>query len=339
MNLHESPGRTGSTIYDVAALAGVSITTISRYLNAPEQVGAGTAERILEAMNSLAYIPHGNAGAKAARKVGRIGVLTPFVTAPSFVLRLDGITRHLRDLDFETIIYAVETPGQLRDYLRSIPGTKRLDGLIVMAMAIDDADTARLRRASLQVVMLEHEHPAFTSIVADGLEGGALAARTFLAKGYLPCGFIGEATVLPYAFQPGAPRLEGYRRELERAGAGLAPEHVRLGENTVADARRMALELLELPAPPRSVFTMSDLQAIGVLKAARERRLRVPEDLAVMGFDDIEEADHLDLSTISQGLAESGRLAAQCLVDRLRHPDRPRQLIRVPVTPVQRRTT
>jgi LacI family transcriptional regulator len=101
----------------------------------------------------------------------------------------------------------------------------------------------------------------------------------------------------------------------------------------------MAGELLDLPAPPRAIFAMSDLQAIGVLKAARQRSIAVPGALAVLGFDDIEAAGFMDLSTVSQSLEESGRVAAQLLIDGIREPGRPRQRVHLDVRVVERDTT
>ncbi len=329
----------GSTIYDVARLAEVSISTVSRYLNTPEKVNKQTGGKILEVMNRLAYIPHGNSGSKASRQIGRIGVLTPYFPSPSFVQRLQGMTPIFRTANFEMVVYIVDTPLQLEEYLHSIPFTKRLDGLIVMSMRIGERDTARLLKANLKVVMIESDHPEFTSIEADSVRGGALAARTFIDKSYFPCGFIGEATVHPYSLQPSDLRLKGYREELARSGHAIRSEHVRLGEGNVEDAKRMALELLTLPKRPRAIFAMSDLQAIGVIKAVRELNLRSPEDVAILGFDDIEAAGYLDLSTISQSLAESGRLAAEVVIGNIQNPDRPRQRIQLQVSVVERGTT
>jgi LacI family transcriptional regulator len=114
---------------------------------------------------------------------------------------------------------------------------------------------------------------------------------------------------------------------------------IRAGKVSVDDACRMAGELLDLPEPPRSIFAMSDLQAIGVLKAARQRSLAVPGALAVLGFDDIEAAGYMDLSTVSQSLEESGRVAAQLLIDSIREPGRPRQRVHLDVRVVERETT
>jgi len=317
----------------------VSISTVSRYLNSPEKVNSETARRIKSSMDHLDYFPQGNAGTRVHRNIGRIGVLTPFFPAPSFVQRLQGMTGVFREAQCEMVVCTVDSPDQLAEYLHSLSFLRRFDGLIIMSMHVAGADALRLAASDLHVVMIESVNPMFTCVDADNVLGGRLAARCFMDKGYLPCAFVGEETSLPYSLQPSGMRLQGYREALEAAGLTLAPEHIRMGKVTVEDARRMAGELLDLPSPPRAIFAMSDLQAIGVLKAARQRGIAVPGRLAVLGFDDIEAADYMDLSTVSQSLAESGRVAAEILIDLTREPERPRRLVHMDVSVMERCTT
>lgn len=339
MKKNSTPLTPGSTIYDVASQAGVSITTVSRYLNNPEKVNTETALRVQAAMDRLAYIPHGNTGSKASRQVGRVAVLTPFFPAPSFVQRLQGMTPVFRQAHCEMVIYTIDEPGQLTELLRSMPFAKRFDGLVVMAMRVTDEEASRLAAAGLQVVLVENHHPLFCGVEADNAVGGALAARHLVERGYTSFGFLGDTNDLAYSLHPGDLRLAGYRGALAEAGFSLADRHVLKGEPTVADGLRMGLELLAGPDRPRAVFAMSDLLAIGLLKAARQTGLRVPEDLAVVGFDDIEAADYMELTTVSQALYESGRLAAELLVGRIREPERPLQTAQLKVSVVVRSTT
>lgn len=329
----------GSTIYDVAEQSGVSISTVSRFLNNPEKVNATTREKIQATMDRLAYIPHGNSGTKAKRQVGRIGVLTPFFPAPSFVQRLQGMTGVFRQAHCEMVIYTVDSPAQLREYLHSIPFSKRLDGLVILSMKVSDADVQRLVHAGVELVLVEQHHPLASSVEADNLRGGGLAAQHFLDRGYQSFGFVGEKIYPPYSLHASEPRLEGYQRTLEKAGLTLESRHIRLGEVTVDDGFRMGTELLSAADRPRALFAMSDLQAIGVVRAARKLGLKVPEEVAIMGFDDIEAASYVDLSTVSQSLNESGRLAAELLVARIREPGRPLQTVQLKVAVVARSTT
>ena len=333
------PGKAESTIYSVASHAGVSISTVSRFLNTPDKVNAEKARRIRSSIDLLDYFPHGHAGMRVHRSMRRIAVLTPFFPSPSFVQRLKGMTGVLRESRCEMVVCAVDSPEQLAEYLRSISLLRRFDGMIIMSMHVGEEETRRLIEDDLHVVMIESVNPRFTCVEADNVLGGRLAARCFLEKGYLPCAFIGEQTSLPYSLQPGNTRLAGYREALQDAGHPLAPELIRTGKVSVEDACRMAGELLDLPERPRAVFAMSDLQAIGVLKEARKRGIAVPHDLAVLGFDDIEAAGFMELSTVSQALEESGRVAAQLLMDRIREPHRPLQRVHLDVRVVERGTT
>jgi LacI family transcriptional regulator len=317
----------------------VSISTVSRFLNSPEKVNIKTAERIKVSMDQLDYFPQGNAGKRVYRSIRRIGVLTPFFPAPSFVQRMQGMTGVFREAHCEMVVCTVDTPEQLAEYMHSISFLRRFDGLIIMSMHVGEEDACRLLESGLHVVMIESVNPLFTCVDADNALGGRLAAQCFLQKRYLPCAFVGEQTSLPYSLQPSGTRLAGFREALEGAGHPLAPGLIRTGKVSVDDACRMAGELLDLAAPPRAIFAMSDLQAFGVLKAARQRRIAVPGTLAVLGFDDIEAAGFMDLSTVSQSLEESGRVAAELLIDSIRDPRRPRQRVHLDVQVVERGTT
>jgi LacI family transcriptional regulator len=317
----------------------VSISTVSRFLNTPGKVNAETARRIQSSMNQLDYVPHGHVGSRVHRNLRRIGVLSPFFTAPSFVQRMQGMSEVFRLAECEMVVCAVDSPEQLSLCLRSVSFLRRFDGLIVISMHIAEEDARRLVGLGLPAVVIESPNPLFSCVDADNVLGGRLAAQCFLAKGYLPCAFLGEKPPPPYSFQPSATRLEGFRQALETAGHVLTPGFVRMGKLAVDDACRMAGELLDLPTPPRAIFAMSDLMAIGVLKAARMREIAVPRSLAVLGFDDIEAADYMGLSTVSQSLLESGRVAARLLIDHIQDGERPLQRVHLEVRLIERETT
>jgi len=247
-------GRGGSTIYGVAAQAGVSISTVSRFLNSPEKVNAETARRIKLSMEQLDYFPHGNTGKRAQRSIRRIGVLTPLFPAPSFVQRIQGMTGVFREAHCEMVICTVDTPEQLSEYLHSISFLRRFDGLIIMSMHLGDEDSCRLAESGLHVVVIESSNPSFTCVETDNVLGGRLAAQCFLDKGYLPCAFIGEETSLPYSLQPSGSRFAGFFETLKAAGQPLPSHLIRTGKVNVDDACRMAGELLDLPQPPRAIF-------------------------------------------------------------------------------------
>src|SRR5512146_1720493 len=132
------------TIYDVAKNAGVSITTVSRMLNTPDKVNAETREKVLAAIDALGFVPKAEARARAMQQTGRIGVITPFFTAPSFIQRLRGIAETLSPKNYELVIYTVDSINHLQGYLSSLPLTGNLDGLIILSLPIEESGVHRL---------------------------------------------------------------------------------------------------------------------------------------------------------------------------------------------------
>jgi DNA-binding LacI/PurR family transcriptional regulator len=327
-----------ATIYDVAESAGVSISTVSRVLNAPEHVHESTRARVLAAIDQLNFVPRADATARARKANRRIGVLAPYFTYLSFTDRLRGVVTALADSSYELVVYSVTSSAQRDGYLTRIALNHGLDGLIVMALAVDETATRRLLSHELATVLVEVTHPSFSCVEIDNDAGGRLAAEFLLQRGYHRCAFVGDSAVPDYAIHTSDWRLLGYQRALEEAGIALPDAYIALAPHGLEQACQQAHTLLDLPVPPTAIFSPSDTQAMGVLKAARERGLRVPQDLAVVGFDDVEFADYLGLTTIRQPLKESGRIAVELLLARLADHSRPVQRVTLPLTLVQRGT-
>jgi len=306
-----------ATIYDVAEIAGVSISTVSRVLNAPEQVQAATRVRVQAAIDQLNFVPRAEATARARKAIRRIGVLAPFFTYPSFVQRLRGVANTLADLAYEMVIYNVESDVRRDGHLASLPVTRRIDGLIIMALPFDSKAAQRLVAHELEVVLIEFTHSLFSSVEINDQAGGLLVARYLLERGHTRCAFVGDSNVPVYSLHTSDERLAGYRQGLIEAGLELPEQYISRAPHSMESARRQTHALFDLPVPPTAIFSPSDTQAMGVLKAARERGLRVPSDLAVVGFDDVDFADYIGLTTVRQPLEESGRVAVDLLLARL----------------------
>ncbi len=330
-----------STIYDVASRAGVSIATVSRALNAPQTVHPATLQRIQEAIDALGFVPKAEASARARRIHRQIGVLAPFfMHYPSFTQRLRGVSSALLDTGFELVVYNVDTPEHVRSYLHTLPITRRLDGLLIISLMLSDEEAARLVKHRLPTVLIEGSHPSLPAVEIDNVEGGEIAADYLLAKGHRRIGFVGGDRQLPgYAIGTSALRFRGFTRALEQHG--IAPILASFAPETASheEARRQALDLLRQPEPPTAIFAGNDTLALGVLKAARELGIRVPEDVAVLGFDDADFAEYIGLSTISQSLEESGRLAVEMLLSMISESSRSSRRIRLPLQVIERDTT
>jgi LacI family transcriptional regulator len=326
------------TIYDVAALAGLSISTVSRVINSPDRVNEATRLRVLTAIEKLNFIPRADARARALQGNHRIGVLTPFFTAPSFVQRLRGIDSALKPSSYELIIYTVDSLARLRGYLTTLPITGHLDGLIIMSLPFDRDTCKSLSEHGVQTVSIEHHQPLFSSVEIDDVYGGYLAAQFLVSKGHRRCAFIGDINPPDYAIRPVILRLQGFRQGLLEAGITLTDETIRSSPYTQEATQKAARELLSLPQPPTAIFAAADIQAITILKVAREMGIRVPGDLAVIGFDDLDLADYIGLTTVRQPLDDSGRIAGELLLARIADSNHPVQHVHLPLTIIQRET-
>jgi DNA-binding LacI/PurR family transcriptional regulator len=329
-----------ATIYDVATRAGVSIATVSRALNAPQTVHGATLQRIQTAIDELGFVPKAEATARARRAHRQVGVLAPyFMHYPSFMQRMRGIAAALGDSGYELVVYNAETPAHVQGYLQSLPVLRRLDGLIVISLLLDDATVRRLQLHRLPTVVIEMAHEQLASVAVDNVGGGRLAAQYLTARGHRRIAFVGGDRTIPgYGIGTSQLRLSGFCEQL--AEWELAPLLVDYEVNSATPelARQQAIDLLKRPERPTAIFAANDMLALGVLKAARELQLRVPEDVAVLGFDDTEYAAYIGLTTISQALEESGLLAVELLFSLITHPERVSRHVQVPLKIVERET-
>jgi DNA-binding LacI/PurR family transcriptional regulator len=331
-------GKKVPTIFDVAAASGVSISTISRVINNPEKVNLITRQRVYEAIDKLGFVPQAEARARALRLKGRIGVITPFFTAPSFVQRLRGIAASLSKENYDLVVYTVDSNNRLQSYLSSLPLTGNLDGLVIMSLPVAEADVNRLVEHQLPTVLIEFPHALLNSVEINDVEGGRMAAEYLLKKGHKRIAFLGDTDLPEYSIHPVNLRLKGFRQAFKNANIEIPKEFVRLAPYDQDQARMVAKELLDMPNPPTAFFAATDYQALGVLKAARQLGVKIPEQLAVIGFDDLDMADYEDLTTIRQHLDESGRIAIEILLSHIADHSRPIQHITLPLTVIKRMT-
>jgi LacI family transcriptional regulator len=328
------------TIYDVAKAAGVSISTVSRVINASPNVSDGTRERVQEAIDRLDFVPKAEARARAMKDFARIGVLTPFFTAPAFVQRLRGIAEGLMSTRYELTIFTVESIEHLNHYLTTLPVTGHLEGLILLSLRVNDECAFKLVKNDLETVLIEFPRQDLNTVEIDDIAGGEMAADFLANKGHQHLGFIGDTADLgPYAILPITLRLKGFRNGLAKRGIALPDDLICTSRYEVKAAEEKIEPVLKCPNPPTAIFAATDLQAIGVINKARELGFHIPRDLAVLGFDDLDVADYVGLSTIHQPLDESGRLAVEILLSRLKDPERPLRHIRLPLKLVERQTT
>lgn len=310
------------TIYDVAEHAGVSISTVSLALNKPERVAKKTLHKVLAAVEELGFVPKAEAASRARKGTRRVGVVGAFTAYTSFVERLRGVIAEAGASGFEVVVYDEESAALKHHLVDSLPLSTKLDGLILMSVPISDSLARRLADGGLETVLIEFPRSGFSLVTVDDEEGGRAAAEYLVGRGHTRCAFLGEEFVggtagEEFVTTQAEHRLRGFRKGLTEAGLGLPATHVVNSRHSVAHAREAMRQLLQIDPAPTAVFAHSDLLAVGALKEARSLGLNVPDDVAVMGFDDCEFAEHLDLTTVRQPLFESGKVAMRLLRDRI----------------------
>jgi DNA-binding LacI/PurR family transcriptional regulator len=315
-----APDHTGPRaprIRDVAARAGVGVGTVSRVLNDSPGVASATRKRVRAVMEELGYRPSATARNLSLGRTETLGVIAPFFTSPSVVERLRGIDDVVGDSVYDLTLFNIETRDQRRAALRRFARRERVDGVIVISLPLTVAEVRALDRAGVPAVLVDVAQGMLPHVAIDDVAGGALAARYLLDVGHRHVGFIGDVKDEAFGFASSERRLQGFRSALREAGATLPAGYVKRGPFGRESAGQLTRQLLGLRQRPTAVFAASDVQAFGVLDAAARVGLTVPDDLSVMGFDDIELASAIGLTTVRQPLRESGRIGAQMLLGAL----------------------
>jgi LacI family transcriptional regulator len=322
------------TIRDIARLAGVSTATVSRTLNHKPDVDAETRDRIMRIVNEHQYVPSGTASRLAGGRSRLFGVLVPSLTWPLMPHILQGIAEVVEQTAYELVLYSIIHRTDRSALIDRILATGLIDGLIAVypdgiarvesSDALDREASDHLLQVSQQgfpVVILDDQslHGRIPWIGPDNRIGAHEAVRHLIALGHRRIAHIQG----PAQYQCSLDRFAGYHQALEESGIAYDPALVVHGDFTTPGGQDAALHLLDLPQRPTAIFAANDQMAYGVLAAATTRGLRAPDDLAVIGFDDITVLApmHPTLSTVRQPFQEMGRRAAETLLALAHIPD------------------
>jgi DNA-binding LacI/PurR family transcriptional regulator len=293
-------------------------------------------------MEELGFAPSPAARRLSLGRTLTIGVVVSFLTRPQAAERIRGVDAVLADSEFDLAIYNVESVQKRDHYLGTLAQSQRTDGLLVMSLPPSSDVVTALGQAPVPVVFIDVHTPSVAGlprVVGDDAAGGALAARHLLDLGHRSIGFVGDAVSSPFGFTSSTDREAGFTRELASAGVAIPPPWIGHGAHGRYEARALAGQLLRGPDRPTAIFAASDTQALGVVAAATELGLHVPDDVSVIGYDDIEAADYVGLSTVRQQLFESGRRGAEILLAEIEHRVDPPPIVQLAPELVVRATT
>ncbi len=303
-----------ATIADVARGAGVSEATVSRALRNLPHVRAEVRQRVRDVASMLSYVADPNASRLASGRTKTVGLIAPQLNTWYVSQVSAGLEDILQPSDHDLLISALSTPDRRRDLIAGTTNlNQRVDGVVVVDAFLGASWKSARGERPIVIVgeRVEGEH----TLGIDDEFGAGLAAEHLLGLGHRRLAVIGSTDARALYSPVTKLRLGGFRRVL--ADAGVAPALEFSGSYTVESGAAAARELLQLDpgVRPTAVFCLSDEMAFGALQVARELRIDVPGDLAVVGFDDHSVAEAFGLTTVHQPVRELGRRAARCMLD------------------------
>jgi len=302
----------------VAAEAGVGVGTVSRVLNDSDQVSDATRERVLRTAARLNYRPLRSASSLSRGRTGSVGLLVSDITRPSVVERLVGVIDVLNAAGLDAVVMNAQNRTQLDHHLVSLTDERRVDGIIVISIGIAPERVARIRELAIPLVLIDGDLEGLPRVCIDDVAGGQMAAEHLVSLGHRRIGFLGENSDIAMGMPSSESRYQGYLRALDAADIEPDFDLVVRGPHSSDAAAALTTVLLGVAKDrPTAICASSDTIAVGVIKALHQLGRDVPGDCAVIGFDDIEIASILDLSTIRQPLLESGARGASMMVSLL----------------------
>ncbi len=319
------------TIFDVAREANVSYSTVSRVIN-KKGVSADKRERVLRAMADLGYVVNLQARSLAGGKSNIIGLLVHSLTVEYFGEIARGVDDELASFQYDLMLYTTHRrKGRESAYVTRL--TRNLvDGLLLVLPRNAKSYLETLHHRRFPHVLVDHQGLGFDvpSVGATNWQGGYDGTRYLIELGHRRIGFITGDMTMGCARD----RLVGYQQALSDAGLPADPVLVREGDFMQQQGFTCANELLNLAQPPTAIFASNDVSAFGAIEAVRNRGLRIPDDISILGFDDIPQAQQIypPLTTVKQPLAEMGRVAVQLLFTYINEPDAPFKRIELPTT-------
>jgi LacI family transcriptional regulator len=307
-------------IRDVAALAGVSHQTVSRVINGHSNVSEPTRGRVLDAIRQLAYVPSPMARGLTSNRTHSLGMVSAEISNHFFAEAVEGAEAETRKRGYYLMVASVEDESRddERGYLHLMLA-RRVEGLIVARPTVPLSSEQLLPAVTAHVPLVaigSSELPGFSIVDVDNVDGGRQATAFLVSQGHRRIATITG----PRGWPSAEARLDGYRLVLREAGIARDTSLVETSPDWRPEGGRVAAaRLLDRGAPFTALFAQSDLTALGAIRELRARGLRVPEDVSVVGYDDIPVAEfvHPALTTVRQPTREVGALAAQIVLDRL----------------------
>ncbi len=316
----------------------MGVSTVSRVLNGRPRVAVATRQRINAAMERLGYRPNSMARGLRSRRTHTLEVLVPLFTRYFYVEVLRGIEMGLGTRDYGLLIRSIEKQVDRDRAFANSGAHHAADGVLIVSLAPTAELVARLQAALCPVVLVDAHYDKLPSITVDHEAAAVAAVGHLLDLGHCRIALI-DRQEDPFTPARSGGRQAGYRKALAGAGLPLCPAYEMVADFSPEAGLEALHTLLALPQPPTAIFVGSDAQAVGVLQGARQLGCRVPEDLSIVGYNDIELAPYLGLTTVRVPMYEMGRRGVALLLAQLDDPPPVPVQERLPAELVLRTTT
>lgn len=306
-----------ATIHDVARRAGVSSVTVSRVINNSGNVSPATRQKVERAIEELGYVPSGVARSLRSRQTRSLALILPDVTNSFWTTVARGVEDAAQSRSYSVLLCNTdENPAKQRHYL-DVVVSQRVDGVLIAPYDTDARNLARLRERNIPTVVIDRDVEGWN---VDTVKGDSISGARALVKHLIGLGHTRIAVITgPKATSTAADRVAGYRIALAEAGIPEDSRLIRYGEFRAASGEHLTEQVLDSGADPTAIFAANNVIAMGVIDALEKRGLRIPQDIALVCFDDLPNTSHLFpfLTVVVQPAYEIGANAAQLLLSRL----------------------
>lgn len=327
------------TIGDVAEAAGVSKQTVSRAINDKGEIRAETKERILSVVRKLGYRPNRLAQAMNTQRSHMVGLIIPDITNPFFPEVARGVQDAALSSDYTSIISNTDEDGSREIEALEQLAAQGADGIITFSHRASDAALKRFADSFRPIILVNRicHHPNITSLIVDNIKGARLAVEHFVQRGHRQIGMLTNAEFAPHEVR----RVQGYQQGLTEHGLLESAERLIGAEASLSGGYAAATQLLTDHPQTSAIFCYNDLMAFGAIRAAQNVGKRVPHDVAVIGFDNIQltAMTSPSLSSVHVDKYKMGQLAFKRALDMLHNPQVGNRPIEMDVELILREST
>jgi LacI family transcriptional regulator len=311
----------------VCRKAGVSTATVSRVINGSPLVTGDTRDRVLKAIRSLGYRPSHAARTLARNRTDILGVVFPEIASGFFTEVLRGIDDVADEHGYHLMTCFSHGLRDEKEFVGRMLRERRMDGLILMNLSTADSAIREMTKHDVPIVLIDRplEESKLCAITMDNLAGAEAATRHLVEHGHDRIAILTG----PEDSYDSRQRFEGFRCALERSNKTIFPDLIWKGAFTEESGIEAMRAWLESRKPlPDAIFASNDAMALGVWSVLRERGVRVPDDVALVGFDDVESARHQELTSVSVPMRAMGRAAAEAAIQQISsHKTQPRRML------------